>query len=53
MGRYYFNVRREDVIFEDHSGVVLDGLVDAWEWAIKDALVLIRGGYLDPLNHRY
>jgi hypothetical protein len=53
MGRYYFHVRRDETVFEDHTGVVLPGIAEAWEWALKDAMALMRDGSLDRANHRY
>lgn len=53
MRRYFFNVRRDDMLFEDRSGVLLSGPTDAWSWALKDALSLIRQGHIDRGGHRY
>ena len=53
MGRYYFNVRRDETVFEDRTGCLLPGITDAWHWALKDALALVREGVLDRVNHRY
>jgi hypothetical protein len=53
MQRYYFNVRRDETVFEDRAGVVLTDLSEAWRWALKDALKLVRGGYLDRTRYQY
>ncbi|CAN7654676.1 hypothetical protein LJR016_005134 [Devosia sp. LjRoot16] len=53
MGRYYFNVRRDETVFEDRTGIVLAGIVEAWEWAVKDALTLLREGSIDRADHHY
>lgn len=53
MGRYYFHVRRDETVFEDHMGTVLPGPTEAWQWALKDAWALVREGLVDRANHRY
>ena len=53
MRKFYFNIRRDSTVFEDRSGVMLAGVTDAWKWAIKDALMLARGDYLDRANCQY
>jgi len=53
MSRYYFNVRRGSTVFVDHAGVMLPGLAEAWTWAVKDAVKLIRQGQIDWVHHRY
>jgi hypothetical protein len=53
MGRYYFNVRCDGTVFVDHTGVRLPSLQDAWIWALRDAMQLIREGSIDRTRHRY
>ncbi len=53
MGRYFFNVRRDDTVFEDHTGVVLADVAEAWQWAVKDAQTLLSDGVLDRTGFRY
>jgi len=47
MQRFYFNVHRESVVYEDHEGHVLKGRPQAWDWAIRDARALIDEGAID------
>lgn len=53
MTRYYFNLRRDDTVFEDRAVIVLPDVTEAWRWAIRDALSLIQQGWLDRSTHRY
>ncbi len=53
MVRYYFNIRRDETVFEDRAGVLLPGLADAWKWALRDALQLVRDGHIDRRQHKY
>jgi hypothetical protein len=41
MPKFYFNVRRDGVVYEDHEGEELSGRAAAWDWAIRDAQLLI------------
>jgi hypothetical protein len=53
MRKFYFNIRRNNTVFEDKSGVMLADVTDAWEWAIKDALTLVSEDHLDRANYQY
>lgn len=53
MVRYYFHVRRDETVFEDHVGKLLPGLTEAWEWAMEDALALVQDDSLDGSRHSY
>lgn len=41
MGRFYFDVRRADVLYQDNEGLVLFGLAEAWDHALRDAQILV------------
>lgn len=53
MVRYYFNVRRDDTVFEDKVGAMLPGAAEAWTRAIKVALALKREGWVNSSEHRF
>lgn len=53
MPRYYFNVRRDQTIFEDQTGIVLPEVGDAWAYALHDARSLVRQGLIDQRLHSY
>ena len=42
MSRYYFHVRRNNVIFEDHEGVEASTVAEAVEHATEDARAVMR-----------
>jgi hypothetical protein len=42
MPRFHFNIRQNEILFEDMRGAELPDLRAAWAWAIEDARTLLR-----------
>jgi hypothetical protein len=53
MRRFYFNVRGRSVVYEDYQGEYLAGRPEAWDWAIRDAQLLLDQGVIDGDPHEY
>ncbi|MDC9822762.1 hypothetical protein PRN20_03360 [Devosia sp. ZB163] len=47
MGEFYFDVRWANIVYEDHVGVELAGLAQAWSWALRDAQLLVDQATFD------
>lgn len=42
MPRFHFNIRQNEILFEDKRGAELPDLRAAWAWALEDARTLLR-----------